>query len=328
MRVLLTGWFSFTDGETTAGDVLALDAVRSALQIAGIDYDTAWSPVFRPGGLRLEDARPERYTHLVFVCGPVRGEQVAALHARYRSCRRIAVGVTVIDGSDPEVTGFDLILARDGSQSRPARDLAEAGLAPARCPVPVTGVVLATGQGEYGERRRHDLVTARLTGWIGSKACAPVPLDTRLDSRDWRLCSTAAAVTSLVTRLDVVVTTRLHGLVLALRADVPALAVDPVAGGGKVTAQARAWRWPAILAAEDTADRSRLDARWAWCLSAAGRGAAAAAAGAAAAGADADPARHPLLTAMIAALRPAGGAASTHQPGMVSPPTGARTSPE
>ena len=34
----------------------------------------------------------------------------------------------------------------------------------------------------------------------------------------------------LVSRLEVVVTTRLHGLVLALRAGVPALAIDPAAG--------------------------------------------------------------------------------------------------
>jgi hypothetical protein len=88
MRALLTGWFSFTDGEKTAGDVLALEAAGAALRSAAIAYDTAWSLMFRPEGLRLEDARPERYTHLIFVCGPVRGEQVAALHARFASCRR------------------------------------------------------------------------------------------------------------------------------------------------------------------------------------------------------------------------------------------------
>jgi hypothetical protein len=50
MRALLTGWFSFTDGEKTAGDVLALEAVGAALRSAAIAYDTAWSPMFRPGG--------------------------------------------------------------------------------------------------------------------------------------------------------------------------------------------------------------------------------------------------------------------------------------
>jgi exopolysaccharide biosynthesis predicted pyruvyltransferase EpsI len=72
----------------------------------------------------------------------------------------------------------------------------------------------------------------------------PAPLDTRLDSRDWRLCSTAEAFMSLVPRLEVVVTTRLHGLVLALPAGVPALAIDPVAGGGKVTRRPGPWAGP------------------------------------------------------------------------------------
>lgn len=279
MRVLITGWFSFLHGETTAGDVLAMEAVRCALQAGGIDHDIAWSPVFQPAGLRLEDAPPERYTHLIFVCGPIRGEQVAQLHARYAACCRIAVGVTVVDRADPEFAGFDVVLARDGDLGLPIRDLAAVPPWPRpRQRVPVTGVALALGQGEYGARRRHELVARQLTEWIGAKSCARIPLETRLDSGDWRLCSTAGEFAALMSRLDLVVTTRLHGLVLALRAGVPVLAVDPVAGGGKVTAQARAWRWPAILASCDVGDRDRLDARWDWCLSAPGRQAAAAAA--------------------------------------------------
>ncbi len=225
VRVLLTGWFSFRQGEVTAGDVLALESVSSALDAAGLGYDTAWSEVFRPGGLRLDEALPQRYSHLIFVCGPVHGQQVAGLHGRFPGSRRIAIGVTV-------------------------------------------------GQGEYGERRRHDVVIDWITGWLGSKICAPVPLETRLDIRDWRLCSTAEAFMSLVARLDIVVTTRLHGLALALSAGVPVLAVDPVAGGGKVTAQARAWGWPGLVPAEHSADPGRLDDPWDWCLSAAGRQAA------------------------------------------------------
>jgi hypothetical protein len=275
VRVLLTGWFSFRHGEVTAGDVLALESVRSALDNAGLGHDTAWSDVFRPGGLRLDEARPERYSHLIFVCGPLHGQQVTGLHSRFAGCRRIAVGVTVIDPADPAVTGFDLILARDGYRTPSVRDLATVAVAAPACPaVPVAGVALATGQGEYGERRRHDMVTGRITGWLGSKICAPVPLETRLDIHDWRLCSTAGAFMSLVARLDIVVTTRLHGLALALSAGVPVLAVDPVAGGGKVTAQARAWRWPSLVAAEHAADPGRLDDPWDWCLSAAGRQAA------------------------------------------------------
>jgi hypothetical protein len=263
MRVLVTGWFSFVHGEVTAGDALALEAVASALTWAGVPYDEAWSPVFRPEAMSLEDAAPARYTHLIFVCGPIHGDQVRGLHERYAGCHRIAVGVSVIDPADPAVTGFHRVLARDGLDE-PGRDLA--GL-PEDTP-PVAGVVLARGQGEYGGRRRHDDVAARLTGWIGELDCAALPLDTRLDRRDWRLCSTAGQYAAVVRRLDIVVTTRLHGLVLALRAGVPALAVDPVEGRGKVSAQGRVWDWPVL---PTDAGRDDLDAAWAWCLSDEGR---------------------------------------------------------
>jgi Polysaccharide pyruvyl transferase len=295
-RILLTGWFSFLHGEATAGDVLALDAVRRSLDQAGLGYDVAWSPVFRPGGLRLEDAEPAAYSDLVFVCGPVHGDQVAGLHRRFSSLRRIAVGVTVIDRADPAWAGFDLVLARDGGPAAPVRDLSAAVPQAASPPVPVTGVALATGQGEYAARRRHDTVNAGLTGWLGGKTCAPVPLETRLDTGDWRLCSTTAAFEALLRRMDVVVTTRLHGLALALRAGVPALAVDPVQGGGKVTAQASAWQWPAILPADEATNGRRLNELWDWCLSPAGRQAAATAARAPGEQAAA------LLTALLAAL--------------------------
>ena len=131
----------------------------------------------------------------------------------------------------------------------------------------------------------------------GGKECAPVTLETRLDPRDWRLCSSAEAFETLVSRLDIVVTTRLHGLALALRAKIPVLAVDPVEGGGNVTAQASAWRWPAALPAAQAADRAHLDALWDWCLSPAGRQAAAAAGRAAHEQADG------MLTRLITALR-------------------------
>ncbi|GGW41531.1 polysaccharide pyruvyl transferase [Streptomyces lucensis JCM 4490] len=271
-RTLLTGWFSFFDGEATAGDVLAQRQVSAALSGAGIRHDTAWSPGFRPGALSLETAEPGAYDTLVFVCGPVHGPQVAALHARFRTCRRLAAGVSVVDPADPAATGFDEIVARDGTAAAARHDLASR--APAGPLPPVAGVVLCAGQGEYGGRRRHGEVNERLTGWLAGKDCARVPADTRLAVDDWRLCATAEQFLALVSRFDVVVTTRLHGLVLALRTGVPVIAVDPVAGGAKVSAQARAVRWPALVGAEALSD-GILDRWWEWALSEPGRTAAA-----------------------------------------------------
>lgn len=312
MRVLLTGWPSFVHGEATAGDVLSIEAVEQALDRAGVPCETAWSPNFRPGGLRLDDAPAERYTHVVFVCGPVHGEQIRELHRRYARCRRIAVDVSVIEPGDPAVTGFDVVLPRDRSGEEPQRDLSAL---PPTTPVPVIGVVLAPGQPEYGRRRRHEEVTPHLTEWLNQQDCARVPLDTRLEPRDWRCCGTEDQLASLIRRLDAIVTTRLHGLVLGLSNGVAALAVDPVAGGAKVTGQARAWSWPAIVTADavpapysgqpaDVERERRLRGWFDWCLSPSGRSAAWRRA------ASADPGQDPLLSDLLRCLRRSPGNSS------------------
>ncbi|MFF4014731.1 polysaccharide pyruvyl transferase family protein [Streptomyces sp. NPDC001843] len=262
-RTLLTGWFSFRDGEATAGDVLALNRVQSVLDRAGHAYDTVWSPAFRPDALHLDDVRPEAYGSLVFVCGPLHGPQVADLHRRFPHCLRIAVGTSVIRPGSPAVTGFHRVLARDGPALEPVRDLS--ARAPAAPALPVVGVILTRGQREYGDRRRHEETADRITRWLLAKDCARVELETRLDTKDWRLCATPGQLDSVLERLDLVVTDRLHGLVLSLRAGVPALAVDPVESGAKVTAQARSCGWPALVAAEDLGDE-RLERWWDWCL--------------------------------------------------------------
>ncbi|WP_445281312.1 polysaccharide pyruvyl transferase family protein [Streptomyces sp. DSM 118148] len=270
-RLLLTGWFSFLHGEATAGDVLAQRHASAVLDRAGVRHDTAWSPGFRPGALSLETADPGAYDTLLFVCGPLHGPQVAALHQEFGNCRRLAAGVSVIDPADTAVTGFHEVVPRDGTPAPARRDLA-AG-APVGALPPVAGLLLSHGQGEYGERRRHERVNERLTGWLAAKDCVRLPADTRLARDDWRLCATAEQFLALVSRLDLVVTTRLHGLVLALRTGTPVIAVDPVAGGAKVSAQAEAVGWPAVIGADALSARI-LDHWWGWALSGAGRTAA------------------------------------------------------
>jgi hypothetical protein len=263
MRVLVTGWASFRHGEATVGDVLSLRRVHSALAEIGIPCEIAWSGGYLPGERTLDDVDPKRYSHLVFACGPLHGWQVARLHERFAHCCRIAVGVSVLDPGDPAVTGFDRVLARDGSG--PARvDLSFSGRTAAK---PVAGAIFAPAQCEYGDRGRHDTVHGTLVGWLSQVDCAWLPLDTRLDTGDWRHCSTPDQFISVLSRLDVVVTTRLHGLVLGLRSAVPVVAVDPVFGGGKVTAQTQALKWPALA----SADPASLDEWWRWCLSPEGR---------------------------------------------------------
>ncbi|MGP3987646.1 polysaccharide pyruvyl transferase family protein [Streptomyces sp. 3N207] len=271
-RALLTGWFSFVEGEVTAGDVLALRRAEEVVREAGVAYDVAWSPGFRPGEPSLETVRPDAYDLLLFVCGPCSGPQPAALHERFVHCRRVAVGVSVIDPEDPAVRGFHEVIARDGGAALPrltpggapgpSPDLS-AGTRPPHPLPPVVATVLTTGQHEYAGRRRHEESARHVTDWLGGQDCARLELETRLDTRDWRLCGTPEQLDAVLARVDLVVTNRLHGMVLALRSGVPAIAVDPVAGGAKVSAQARALGWPAVIPAERL-DDAALAHWWEW----------------------------------------------------------------
>lgn len=272
------GWSSVLHGEATAGDVLAVQAVAEHLRRGGHDVVSTWSPAMSlahatAADARYDDVDPAAFDVAVWVCGPLAGVPVQEFHARFATVRRVAVGVSVLDPADPAVTGFDAVVPRDRAGEAPQRDLAARPVADA---VDVVGVFLTHGQGEYGARRRHEEVTAVLGGWLGALDVARLDLETRLDPRDWRLPARPGQVLAVVSRLDVVVTTRLHGLVLALRCGVPALAVDPVSGGGKVAAQAAAWGWPCVLPA-DGLDAQSLDEQFAWCRSGSGRAAARAA---------------------------------------------------
>ncbi len=145
-RVLVTGWPSFLHGDAAAGDVLAMQAVAAQLDTAGVPHEIAWSPVFRPGQLTLEAADPARYSHLVFACGPLSGLPIEALHERFAGCRRVAIGVSVIDPADPAAAGFHAILARDSPGEPPTIDLAAVPRPPLK---PVAGVIQVGEQREY-----------------------------------------------------------------------------------------------------------------------------------------------------------------------------------
>jgi len=260
MRVLLTGWFSFPGMGATAGDLLARDVVARWLAESAFPFDVAHCAAFE-GGVDIESADPSAYSHVIFVCGPIgNGPPIQEFLERYAHCRLVALDVSLLQSLD-DWNPFDLLIERDSEHTqRPDFSLA-ADLES----TPVAGIVLAHRQLEYGSRGRHPEADGAVWRLVERRGLAPVEIDTCLDPNTTRLRS-RAMVTSLIARMDVVVTTRLHGLVLALKQGVPALAIDPIAGGAKVSAQARALAWPAVVDADELADDA-LDRVLDYCLS-------------------------------------------------------------
>jgi Polysaccharide pyruvyl transferase len=251
MTTLIAGWFSFEGMGTTAGDLLASDVVQAWLTEASEPFDVACAPTFRRG-VRWEEVQPQRYDHVIFVCGPIgNGPPVREFLDRFAGCDLIGIDLTMLDPLE-QWNPFDLLMERDSDKtSRP--DLSFA--APDRR-VPVVGVVLLHDQPEYGDRDLHELANAKIEFLIGERECARVEIDTRLEG-EANVLQTPAEITSLIAAVDVVVTTRLHGIVLALRSGVPVLAIDPVEGGAKVTRQAARLGWPHCYPADAAMDTLR-----------------------------------------------------------------------
>lgn len=258
MKALVAGWFSFEGMGATAGDLLGRDLVCRWLEDAGCPYDVALALPFE-GGIYWGAADPAVYSDVVFVCGPFgNGWPIPEFLERFAGRRLVGVNLSMLDPLETW-NPFALLLERDSSATvRP--DLAF--LAPTE-PVPVVGVVLAHHQKEYRDSA-HDLANAAVNRLLATRPMATVRIDTRLDLNATGL-RTADEVESLIARMDVVLTTRLHGLVLALKHGVPVVAVDPVAGGAKLRRQADAIGWPSTFVA-DAVDDGDLARAFDYCL--------------------------------------------------------------
>ncbi|MBO0692991.1 MAG: polysaccharide pyruvyl transferase family protein, partial [Acidimicrobiaceae bacterium] len=135
----------------------------------------------------------------------------------------------------------------------------------ARWAWPVVALVTANPQPEYGAAARHDRVHETIRGFLATRPLAVSEVDTRVDPAltDQRA---SGQVAGRLAAADVVVTTRLHGLVIGLRHGTPVLALDPIAGGAKVAAQAAALGWPAVIVPERL-DTPALEQWLDFCLS-------------------------------------------------------------
>ena len=265
MKTLLAGWFSFEEMGASAGDLLACDVAHGWLREAGHDVDVALAPPFS-GGIDWRTADPAEYAQVVFVCGPFgNGPPLTDFLERFTGVPLVGLNLSLLEPLEVW-NPFDLLIERDSS-ARAHPDLVFLAPPPR---APVVGVVLIDAQPEYGGRDRHEAANAMLRRLAASRDAAAIPIDTRLDVSNRGGLSSASQIEALIARMDCVLTTRLHGMALALKNGVPALAIDPVAGGGKIRRQAEVLGWPLVFDA-DCLDENALTAAFDWCLTAEAR---------------------------------------------------------
>jgi hypothetical protein len=250
MKVLVAGWFSFENMNTTAGDLLARDLACEWLRVAGCPYDVAVAKPYT-GGIDWKTADPHEYSDVLFVCGPFRKNEYTTSFLDHFAGRRFTgLNLSMLDPVE-SWNPFDLLLERDSNRS----SRADITFLTNQALVPVVGVVLVHPQPQYKERALHPLAHDAIGRLVASRDIALVPIDTCLDHNAGGLRS-PSQVESLIARMDLVITTRLHGTVLALKNGVPALVVDPIAGGAKVARQVQTIGWPILHTADALSDQA------------------------------------------------------------------------
>ena len=274
-KLLVAGWFSWPSTGATAGDLLARDVVSTWLEEAGIAHDVADDPALG-GGVDFRKVDPFEYGTVLFVCGPVGPHTpINELLDRFPRARHIGLDLSMIPPLD-DWNPFDDLLERDSDRGARA-DVVFAspprGFASPPREVPVAAAVLVEPYTpEYPDADRQEEARQGALRLLASRELKVTEVDTRLPVNESGL-RTPGEVEAAIARADVVVTTRLHGLVLALKNGVPVVAFDVVAGGAKIAKQAGVVGWPHVLLPDEMTDEAAeaaLDA----CLSEEGRRAA------------------------------------------------------
>lgn len=262
-RALVTGWFSFAEVIATVGDQLGARATAQWLTEAGWGVDVAVAP-YMGEGVDWRRIDPGDYDLLVFTTGPL--TDTALLHDlldRFAHCPAWALNVSPL--GEHIVTRFDRVWPRDGG-ARPGpvahAEIATAVAGPSA--TPVVGIAYAPEQPEYRGGRHAD-VRATVSAWARESRLADVELEMDMYA-EHRYPREPAQIEALIGRTDAVVSMRLHAAVLALALGRPVVAVDAIAGGGKVSQQMSHLGWPCVLQPGQLS-AAALDDALAWCRS-------------------------------------------------------------
>lgn len=258
MKTLVAGWFSFDKGHATAGDLMVCELACEWLERAGCEYDLALAPPFySDGSVNWRSVNPKDYEQVMFVCGPFQNYPLELeFLAYFQGCRIVGLDLTLPVPLE-EWNPFDLVFERDSSQAANP-DLAFLCRQPR---VPVVGVCLV----EPYVDGMDSVANAVIHKFVNSRQMAVALIDTRLDANSTGLL-TPLEVEALIARMDVVVTTRLHGTVLALKNGIPAIAIDPEAGGAKIRRQAQTIGWDVVFDVDSVSDTD-LQKAFDYCLS-------------------------------------------------------------
>lgn len=271
-KIIIAWWGALEGGGPTAGDVLSVRAVENLflekqclIDIAVLDKSKFCTDFFS-NAVDWHTVDSRCYDVLLFVCGPIikNSESLQELLKKFENCTRIAVGVTILPKFSSDYWNpFDICLARDGlpdisydvALAFPLQKFQKKSFKEDRR----LGLCLRGNQREYGLdsclHHQAEILCRNLIKQLNYKVFT---LETRLD----RTHLNTDSIDRSFERMNIVVTTRLHGALLALRHGVPVLALDQIVGGGKLSSVLKNLGWRYVFRVEETSVEMLLDASY------------------------------------------------------------------
>jgi len=260
-RALIFGPFGVRDRACTFGDVQAAEVVASWLTEKNIEYDIVNEVSYSEKSIKFKKINPKIYNILFYVCGPFGIGSFGPLDIEkdFKHCKKIAINVSIDRDDINSYQGYiDYIIARD-SKTIKNPDLV---FNIKNTKVPVIGVFLVHPNGPK-ELRCHENIQKQLWNFFYKTKYARIDLDTLITTRKHKNKTrvySSDILNSLICKCDVIISTRLHGIVYALKNKIPVLAIDPIIGGGKVQKQIESIKWPCFLSGENaTAENISLE---------------------------------------------------------------------
>lgn len=259
-KKVLVAWYGSFDGHGTIGDYHSMCSVVTHLVGRGHEVLHASSSQYELRGARRVDWREcpdDQADVLLFVCGPViKGHlQTDLLLERFMRAWKVGVGVSLmVAGANGRIFNpFDDLLAREGHPSL-YEDLAivsPMGKSSAAAGTPHAGnginvgVVFRGAQAEYGMNNcswqfAQGFLLQLASQLVATHGGRVIKIENHLE----RAAMPPSEIDRKYRECDLILTTRFHGGILALRSSTPFIAVDQIKGGAKVNRLIGRTGWP------------------------------------------------------------------------------------
>jgi hypothetical protein len=249
-RTLIIGAFSFFDKCATFGDIQAMEVLVSWLVENKMEFDVLDNVSDETKIMTLDRVDPYKYDTIIYVCGPF-GKN--GYLKKFSHCFKIGLDISIQNDESSYIDKnecLDFIISRES----PNENNPELAFKAKSDKVLVIGVALVHPQGEKNESA-HEEVEKAIKKYFNKSKHASIILDTMINvsiagndiRRNKANIATISQLEALIRKCDVVISSRLHGLVYALKNNVPVVAIDPIVGGRKITAQSKEINWPVII---------------------------------------------------------------------------------